>query len=36
VQDDADRTFTFVYFGDEPNRRNFTRALSKRDARKTL
>jgi hypothetical protein len=34
VQDSADRTLAFVYFSDDPNRRNFMRRLSKDDARR--
>jgi hypothetical protein len=33
VQDSAERTLAFVYFSDDPNRRNFMRRLSKDDAR---
>lgn len=34
VQDAAERTLSFVYFSDDPNRRNFMRRLSKDDARR--
>lgn len=34
VQDSAARTLAFVYFSDDPNRRNFMRRLSKADARR--
>src|SRR5258708_17478411 len=36
VQDSASRTLAFVYFTDDPNRRNFMRRLSKDDARRKL
>jgi hypothetical protein len=34
VQDSAGRSLAFVYFTDDPNRRNFMRRLSKDDARR--
>ena len=34
VQDSAGRSLAFVYFSDDPNRRNFMRRLSKDDARR--
>lgn len=34
ITDSAGRTLSFIYFTDDPNRRNFMRRLSKDDARR--
>ena len=34
IMDSAERTLAFVYFEDDPVRRNFTKRLSKDDARR--